>query len=246
MFSTGWSVTDKVKKRESVDGCEHIDTRDIDYFVWSIEYTDINGTKKEFKLNNQMTLAYQVDNYLTESIKEYYETEYFDKYYGDISVAKKSVYVTFPNPSLSTYDDITSNEWQAILDSVDSYEKSLAEVENAVDFSTLNPQNVFQVYPLNVSMYIALDDLSGDKLAKERTEQMLKEISQNTNGCFNVEVHITGEQYDDKLYDGESNWLWYYIKGKEIGTYDEWSFYNAYKKQCFEKYLKGFKFKGIK
>jgi hypothetical protein len=247
MFSTGWSVTDKAEKRESVDGCEHTDTRDIDYFVWSIEYTDINGTKNEFKLDNHTTLAYQVDNYLTKSIKEYYETEYFDKYYGDISVANRGVCVTFPNPPLSTDDDITYDEWDAILDSVDSYEKSLAEVENAVDFSTLNPQKVFEAYPLNVYLYITLDDVSGDKLAgnkfvdnefvKKRTEQMLEEISQNTNGCFNVEVSITGEQYDDKSDDGEIDWLWYYIKGKEINTYDEWSFYNAYREQCFEQYL---------
>ena len=67
------------------------------------------------------------------------------------------------------------------MNKIDEYKKNLATAEDAVDFCTLVPEEVFRYYPISLPVSILLKDENCDdnekeridRLAKERTEQMI-------------------------------------------------------------------------
>lgn len=244
MFSTGWSVSSKEKKRDEIEGCIHTDNRDIDYYLWVIEYTDFKGDRRVFELNNHIQLSDQIEDYFTDWIANYYEIKYVNEYMKDIPIYNGSYTYTFMvNPSWGSDDGWSQADWDRVRDSIDRYVESFGTVEGAIDFSTLVPEKVFKDYPVHLSVHIALDDEKDgaiekekiDKLAKERVEAMINKIAENTNGDFNAEFSVNSMLCRSKLYNNETYWRWSYVKGEKMSDTDDHKLYEAYKKQCFEK-----------
>ncbi|GEM_PF-5299232 len=110
------------------------------------------------------------------------------------------------------------------MNKIDEYKKNLATAEDAVDFCTLVPEEVFRYYPISLPVSILLKDENCDdnekeridRLAKERTEQMINGFDLRTNGYFNAKFSVDSKLEESKLYDGESEWRWRYVAGQGI------------------------------
>lgn len=235
MFDNKWtlkSTEEKYEEHEPV--CEHVDTRPEKFIEWAIEYHDGNGKLSTFVFDNRQSLSSQIETYVTHLIADYYKNNFYDVYIKDVPLAPSSyVYGFLAKMSVDRFDE----DNQERVKKSDEYLEKLDTPDGTICLSKLTPANVFEMCPIYLSISVSFSNHPSDKKFFEKDtmnkiENMIEEMNRFTNTHLTAEINM-GFHEIINLEDGNRNYYWTYVQGKQIfnaaGLYFERHAYDGYK-----------------
>lgn len=257
MFGPDYQIGEKKTIHIKAENCDcGFHTDGYLYNEWNITYEDQNGSVYTQTLNNRTDLAYQQLSWLQNQLSAYYKQKYFlnrfpegtfqglstDDYFG-----KSYCFISIGYP-VSSYTSDLRDEYERTKEKGMNYKeqllKSLADDENLICFYKLDYANIFNTFPMYVSIDLSMDDPQLQGKEKELHEEKLRndildimeEINGDTNDTANLTLYISSDNGSCDLYDGSRSWRYYILLGKPFEaknskniqqSYD-WQLYYAY------------------
>ncbi|MCL1878261.1 MAG: hypothetical protein FWF80_05340 [Defluviitaleaceae bacterium] len=216
MFGDDWtvvSVESRFDEGEHPCGCGFSGEASHTFYVWTIEYRDGNGDVRTFALNNRAQFSGQIAHHITSTIADYYRENFLDVYLYDAPFARTTRVTGFrvrSNVHASEHSD-----WGEIAE---EYRLRLSTPDGTVRLSEMTPANVFNMFPMYLTVNIAL---SGDTAHEQeaefiaQAERMMESMNQFTNDSLNARFTFRYSQNID-LYDGTRGRTWIYARGERV------------------------------
>lgn len=218
MFENKWRVIATENKYEDPEEiCIHVDTRPQQYVEWTIEYHDGNGNLCTFAFDNRLSLSGQIETYVTDYIADYYKENFYDVRIKDVPLASSSYVFGFLAKISVNRDDLENRERAK---KSDEYLKKLDTPEGTICLSKLTPANVFEMCPIYLSINVSFSGHPDDKQSFEETvkrqiESMIVDMNKFTNNHLTANISM-GYHEIINLQDGNRNFYWSYVQGKQI------------------------------
>lgn len=257
MFGPDYQIGEKKTIHIKAENCDcGFHTDGYIYDEWDITYQDQNGYTYTQTLNNRTNLASQQLSWMQNQLSAYYKQKYLlnrfpegtfqdlsaDEYFG-----KSYCFISIGYPVTSYTSDLR-DEYEQTKEKGMKYKEALLqnlmEDENLISFYKLDYENIFNFFPMCVSIDLSIDDPHLQGKEKELHESKLRsdilgimeEINRDTNYTGNLTMYISSDNGGCNLYDGSRSWRYYILLGKPFEEKDsenmrqsyDWQLYYAY------------------
>lgn len=176
---------------------------EINYFEWTITYTDCCGQTMECILENSSPLCAQQIGWLEEQLQIHFYTQYVDVYYGD--EIKNGV--SYCYCSLGGFcNEISSADHrdQYRFDTTRAYRESIEKEEVTIPLYSMSYSELVSLYPMVFSIYLVMNPdttMSEDEfvsVAYDMAAFLAEDIGDDLNMRVSVSNH---EQRTKKVYN---------------------------------------------
>ena len=207
----------------------------VDYYSWPVTYRDSLGQAMTVELNNHEDLYAQQLNWLAAQMSAHFfplASRYCERIeehgsycfcsVGDIAIGWNSAH-----PEQKTH-----------IDTGYAYQKKLIDDKQAMPLYALRYDQVFDQFPMRLSIQIKLTDLGLDadgwnarfEAQARRVEQGVNDILTDTGGNVNMDICLYSEHTDPDIRFRDRRW--YFLRGESLSGEDAHDFSHA----VFESY----------
>lgn len=186
---------------EDCDCGYHQDT--VDCWEWSISYTDAKGYPMHCTLNNRQSLYEQQVEWMADQIETHFYNNYVLRDFDGLLADSGCYCFCFIGRVCGS---VSNCDWeqQCNVNTCTNYLELLKEREQPTPLSSLNYAELFDRYPMNISIQIRLKSQDTQRFAgavellNTMTGQIAEEIGTNLN--LKATVHINGGPEDTIYY----------------------------------------------
>ena len=226
MFDYEWTLFSLEERMGAPEiECHHVHLiSPHQYLEWTIEYQDGNGDVRHFVFHNRRTLYVQILTYIEQYISEYYRARFFEPYMREAPISRMFDlgYARFIRCNCGGAHSAGAEDppW---VHAAEAFRTGLGTPEGAVRFAALTPANVFERFPLYLSLNIFLEENPGlDQQAHEggviaSVEAMIETMNQFTNGHLNIDIRLRYRlSQHGPFYSGKTYYRWVYVQGERV------------------------------
>ena len=204
---------------------------EINYYEWTITYTDCCGQKMECILNNRGSLYVQQIGWLEDQLETHFYTQYVYEYYGDALRENASYCFCFLGDfcnSVSSEDDRD----QYRFDTTRAYRESIEKEKVTIPLYSISYSELVSNYPMVFSIHLVMDpdttmrEEEFDSISYHMAAALIKDIGNDLNmsvatcdkercsmNCFSVLrgvicVDVGPEGLDRKVFESYVGEYW--------------------------------------
>jgi len=223
MFGDTWtviSVEERFNKGEEPRGSSIPGINPHTYLLTTIEFLDGNGDVRTFQFNNRGSFARRIEHYITSTwIVDYYWDNFIDVYFQDIPLGIGTYVFAFLARATTNLHLLENHEFNR---ATREYRQLLSTPEGAPRLNEMTPANVFEMFPMYLSVSIRLDGETAHPPEVEESifnqvDNMIDSMIAYTNNTLNAIFFISYQQHID-FYSDRSRWK--VIQGERVDFSD--------------------------
>ena len=150
--------TEKHIKGEACSCGYHQD--EIDYYEWSVTYTDICGQEMQCRLNNYESLPAQLFDWLGAQIETHFYTHYVERYFNGRLRAGSYCFCFIGR--VCTVSRGGHEEESAHVETCAAWEENARANGPLISLASLDYAKIFELYPIRLAINVKLDDRDFD------------------------------------------------------------------------------------
>lgn len=208
---------------------------EIDYYEWTVTYTDAYGQTMQCRLNNYESLPSQLFDWLEDQIEAHFYTNYIERYFEGRLRVDSSYCFCFIGRVCSGWRG-NNEEERMHVETCIAWEENARANGPLISLASLDYAEVFDLYPILLSINVKLDDkdFDSDRWASNYDESvsLLNEMSARMSDEIGDGLNLDAAVYSEATYlPRAKNTVIFYLRGQHTQTdhYDfEHAIFNSY------------------
>ena len=229
-----YSLSERMEKHVEGEDCScgyHQDT--LDYYAWDVTYTDACGQTMHCTLNNYESLPLQMYRWIENQIETHFYSNYVLSGFSEVMMETGS-YCFGTIGRICTGYRVGNDEEYTHMQTCTAYRNELDKNGPLVALANLSYRELFDLFPISLSIHVRLDDASVDSsilrsnylFAVEQmhaeAETMIEEIGENLNLSFDLYCAVPVFSGDER----SSKTTCLYLRGQQVEI-SAWDFDHA-------------------
>lgn len=156
------TLSERTEKHIEGEACScgyHQD--EIDYYEWTVTYTDACGQTMQCRLNNYESLPSQLIDWLEDQIETHFYTNYVERYFEGRLRTDISYCFCFIGRVCSGYR-YGNEEERMHVETCAAWEENARANGSLISLASLDYAEIFDLYPILLSINVKLDDKDFD------------------------------------------------------------------------------------
>lgn len=172
---------------------------EIDYYEWSVTYTDACGQVIQCRLNNYESLPDQLFDWLETQVSTHFYTQYVERFF-DGRLRSGSYCFCFAGKVCLVFRG-SNEEERAHVETCTAWEENARANGPLISLASLDYARIFELYPILLSIDVKLDDgdFDSDRWASNYDEsvsllnEMAAQMADEIGDGLNLEASVYSE-----------------------------------------------------
>ena len=186
--------TDRHIEGEDCSCGYHQDT--IDCWEWDISYSDCLGNSMTRTLNNRQSLSEQQVAWMEDQISDHFNSQYVKRHFGGLMNETGSYCFCFVGSVCSSF---SNGEEEHNVNTCTEYLQALEKNKAPIPLSTLSYAELFDRYPMLISVNVKLAENGGGQTSERYMEALglLDQMTAEMAGEIGTNLNLEAEVYQD-------------------------------------------------